>query len=74
MKRRSGCFITNCVMFAFLQFVVMFAISVNRNARNCKNRKICKVCKKRHPASLHGYKAEKSKVKQPHGNSSKDQK
>ena len=39
-------------------------ISVNHNARNCKNRKECKICKKRHPTSLHGYKAEKFKNKE----------
>ena len=50
------------------------AISVNHNARNCKNRKECKVCKKRHPTSLHGYKVEKSKVKQLDGNSSEESK
>ena len=44
------------------------AISVNHNARNCKNEKESKVCKKRHPTPLHGYKAEKSKAKQPDGN------
>ena len=49
-------------------------ISVNNNARNCKNRKDCKVCKKRHPTSLHGYKTEKSKAKQPDGNSSEESK
>ena len=46
------------------------AIFVSHNARNFKNRKECKVCKKRHPTSLHGYKVEKSKSKQPDGNSS----
>ena len=50
------------------------AISANHNARNCKNRKEFKVWKKIHPISLHGYKAEKSKVKQPDGNSSKESK
>ena len=50
------------------------AISVNHNARNCKNRKECKVCKKRHPTSLHGYKAEESKVKQLDGNSLEESK
>ena len=50
------------------------AISVNHNTRNCKNRKECKVCKKRHPISLHGYTAEKSKVKRPDGNSSEESK
>ena len=50
------------------------AISVNHNPRNCKNIKECKVCKKRNPTSLHGYKAEKSKVKQPDGNSSDESK
>ena len=49
-------------------------ISVNHNARNCKNRKECKVCKKIHPTSLYGYKAEKSKAKQPDGNSSEESK
>ena len=44
------------------------AISVSHNARNRKNEKESKVCKKRHPSSLHGYKAEKSKAKQPDGN------
>ena len=43
-------------------------------ARNCKNRKECKVCKKIHPTSLYGYKAEKSKAKQPNGNSSEESK
>ena len=47
-------------------------ISANHNARNFKNRKECKVCKKRHPTSLHGNKAEKSKDKQPYGNSSEE--
>ena len=50
------------------------AISVNHNGRNCKNRKECKVCQKRHPTSLHGYEAEKSKAKQQDGNSSKESK
>ena len=50
------------------------AISVNHNARNCNNSKECKVCKKRHPASLHGYKSEKSKAKQLDGNSSDESK
>ena len=50
------------------------AISVNLNATNCKNRKECKVRKKRHPTSLHGYKAEKSKAKQQDGNSSEESK
>ena len=50
------------------------AISVNHDARNCKNRKECKVCKERRPTFLHGYKAEKSKVKQPYGNSSEESK
>ena len=27
----------------------------SRNARHCKERKESRVCKKRHPASLHGY-------------------
>ena len=50
------------------------AISINHNTRNCKNRKEFKVCKKRHPTSRHGYKAEKSKVKQLDGNSSEESK
>ena len=50
------------------------AISVNHNARNSKKRRECKVCKKRHPTSMHGYKVEKSKVKQPDGNSSEESK
>ena len=50
------------------------AISVIHNVRNCKNRKKCEVCKKRHPTSLHGYKPEKSKAKQPDGNSSEESK
>ena len=57
-----------------LCYVFLSVISVNHNARNCKHRKECKVCKKRHPASLHGYKAEKSKVKQPGDNSSEESK
>ena len=61
-KEVSGCFITNCVMVVLMQ-------SVNHNARNSKKRKECKVCKKRHPTSLHSYKVEKSKAKQPDGNS-----
>ena len=40
-----------------LCYVCLSAISVTHNARNFKNRKECKICKKRHPASLHGYKA-----------------
>ena len=36
---------------------------------NRKNKKEYKICKKRHTTSLRGYKAEKSKVKQPDGNS-----
>ena len=66
-KGVSGCFITNC-------YGCLNAISVNPNTRNCKNRKECKVCKKRHPISLHGYTAEKSKVKRPDGNSSEESK
>ena len=50
------------------------AISVNHNVRNCKNRKEYNVYKKRHPISLHGYEAEKSKAKQQDGNSSKESK
>ena len=50
------------------------AFSVNHNARNCKNRKECEVCKRRHRTSLHGYKAEKSKVKHQDGNSSEESK
>ena len=50
------------------------ANSVNNNAWNCKNREECKVCKKRHPTSLHGYKAEKSKAKQRDGNCSEESK
>ena len=50
------------------------AISVNHNARNCRKRKEYKVCKKRHPTSLHGYKAEKSKFKHLDGNSSEESK
>ena len=50
------------------------AISVNHNARNSKKRRECKVCKKRHPTSMHGYKVEKSKAKQPDGNSSEESK
>ena len=50
------------------------AISVNQNARSYKNRKVCKVCKRRHPTSLHGYKAQKSKTKQQDGNSLEESK
>ena len=57
-----------------LRYGCLSAICVNHNARNCKNRKECKVCKKRHPTSLHGYKAEKSKVKQLDGNSAEESK
>ena len=57
-----------------LSYGCLSVISVNHNARNCKNRKECKVCKKRLPTSLHGYKAKKSKVKQPDGNSSEESK
>ena len=65
--RVSVCFIT-------LFFGCLSAISVNHNATNCKDIKECKVCKKRNSTSLHGYKAEKSKVKQPDGNSSDESK
>ena len=57
-----------------LCYLCLSVISVNHNARNCRHRKECKVCTKRHPASLRGYKAEKSKVKQPGGNSSEESK
>ena len=67
-KGVSVCFIT--LFYGCLSAM----ISVNHNARNCKNIKECKVCKKRNPTSLHGYKAEKSKVKQPDGNSSDESK
>ena len=57
-----------------LCYCCLSAISVNHNARNCNNRNEYKVCKNRHPTSLHGYKAEKSEVKQPDVNSSEESK
>ena len=45
-----------------LRYGCLSAISVNHNVRNCKNRKECKICKKRHPTSLHGYKAAKKRI------------
>ena len=66
--------ISKCLFHNKLCYGSISVISVNHNARNCKNRKESKVCKKRHPTSLHGYKAEKSKVKQLDGNSSEESK
>ena len=51
-----------------------YDISVNHNARNYKKKNECKVCKKRHPKFLHGYKAERKKVKQPGGDSLEESK
>ena len=69
LQKRSKWLFQNKLCYGCLS-----AISVNHNGRNCKNRKECKVCQKRHPTSLHGYEAEKSKAKQQDGNSSKESK
>ena len=53
-----------------LYYGCLSAISVNHYASNCKKRKERKVCKKRHPTSLDGYKAFKSKAKQSYSSSS----
>ena len=49
-------------------------ISARHNARNCKKSKECKVCKKRHPTSLHDYKAEIPKEKLEKSREEKDNK
>ena len=67
-KEVSGCFITNCVMVVLVQFLSIIMPEIATTARNAK------FVKKRHPASLYGYKAEKSKAKQPDGNSSDESK
>ena len=58
-KGESGCFITNCVMFALVQFLSLIMLGISRTERNAKfvrkdTQHLCMV------------------IKQPHGNSSKD--
>ena len=69
LQERSKLFFHNKLCYGCLS-----ASYVNHNARNCNNRKECKVCKKRHPTSLHGYKAGKRKAKQQDSNSSEESK
>ena len=64
-KEVSGCFIRNCVMVVLAQFLSIIMPEIARTE---------KVCKKRYPTFLHGYKAKKSKAKQPNGNSSEESK
>ena len=68
-RKRKGNFLIKKKCYGFLS-----PISVNHNVKNCKIRRECEVCKKRHSTSLHNYKTEKSKVKEPDGNSSDEPK
>ena len=64
-KGVSVCFVTNCVLVVLVHVFSIIMPQIVRTERNTKF-----INNKRNPISLHGYKAEKSTVKQPDSNSS----